>query len=144
MAGLIRIIAAVLSSFALFWAGLGAGLWWDRRPEGVPTLHVKVLFWPVNITAPESLKAKGQRAAADLGECQRNEAAYSRALVAQDAAVGRLKAAGDARAQAAEKAAQEAQTSRRIALARVAAIQAFPETGGACEAADALIKETVR
>lgn len=144
MTAFIRIVAALLSSFALFWAGLGVGLWWDRRPEGVPTFHVKMLFWPVNITAPESLKAKGQHAAADLGQCQRNEATYSRALAAQNAAVGRLEAAGDARVHAAERAADEAKTDRRIALAKVATIQAFPETGGACAAADRLILETVR
>lgn len=144
MTALIRIVAAILSSFALFWVGLGVGLWWDRRPEGVPAFHVKVLFWPVSFSAPESLKARGERSAADLAQCRANTAALSGALDRQNAAVADLKAAGDARTQAAEKAAQQAREDRRIALARVAAIQAFPETGGACAAADALIRSEIR
>jgi hypothetical protein len=56
MITLIRILAAVVSSFALFWAGLGAGLWWDRRPAGDPSFSFRVLFWPVKLSAPNSLQ----------------------------------------------------------------------------------------
>ena len=49
-----RFMVAFVAATALFWAGLGAGFWWDRRAPHTPS--VKVLFW--HWTAPESLKAK--------------------------------------------------------------------------------------
>jgi hypothetical protein len=53
--GLIRIIPATISAFALFFIGAGAVWFWDRRETQVPSFHYKLLFWKVGWTAPKSL-----------------------------------------------------------------------------------------
>lgn len=95
MIAAVRILAAVLSSFALFWFGLAAGLWWDRRPAGDPSFSFRVLFWPVKLSAPNSLqvtvyaRGRADQAAADravAAAAARAQAASSARFAAEDRA----------------------------------------------------------
>lgn len=68
--GLIRIIPAIISAFALFFIGAGGMWWWDRRETQVPAFEFKVLFFKLGWKAPKSL---GQQ----LAEMKAREAAYA-------------------------------------------------------------------
>lgn len=89
ISGFVRVLAAIVSSFALLWVGIAAGLWWDRRPAGVPAVHFRVLFWPVSLSAPASLKAQLLAAQAQVARDREVSAA---AVKAQSASSARIAA----------------------------------------------------
>lgn len=80
----------LLLSFPLLWLGLGAGLWWDRRPPHFPEFTVQVAFFHSKIGFPESLKAHVDRL-----EVERREALQRVATVETQQAAISMKAATD-------------------------------------------------
>ena len=81
-------------------------------------------------------------AKADLNQCRANRLTLEEATQRQNAAVDAAKAAGDARAAALTKAADQAKATAQAANARVAAI--LNRAGSTCADADALILENVK
>ena len=89
LSGFIRALAAILSSFAVLWIGLGVGLWWDRRPAGEPSISFHVLFWPVKLSAPDSL-AVSAYAKGRADQLSADRAATAKAVKAQAASTQRI------------------------------------------------------
>ena len=142
IASAIKILAALFSSFALLWAGIGLAEWWEHRPAGVPTVHLRALFIPVTWRAPDSLAAERDKARADLVRSLTNEKSLTDAIQMQNdtlLSLAHAKAAEDAALAAARKAAVPA---RAKAQATVAQIASTPD-GGSCPAAEALIRQEV-
>lgn len=79
----------------------------------------------------------------DLTTCRDNTTKLQAALAAQNAAVGRLKAEGDARATAAAKAAQDALQARREADKTAAKLSAY-KSADTCPAREAGIADLVK
>jgi len=108
----------------------GPAVWWlDRRPLGAPPLlHWHVLLWSMNWPG-DSLYARGQIAAASLKQCRANEAAQSRAMAAQEAAVQALAAEGQRRSQAASAAVLAAEKRAQGRNQEITAIQNIKPMG---------------
>lgn len=140
MTTFIKVLAAILSSFALFWIGLGVGFWLDRVPHGWPNVAVG----PFHLSLPDSLGAKLDASYANLKVCHGDVSALQAGMEVQNKAVRALQAAGDARAAAAAQAAQAAVQGRAKAAQKVKAIEATPDTAERCPVAEALIRESVK
>lgn len=109
------IIGAVL--VVLICLGGPAVWWWDRRPAHTPSFHVLFFRW----TAPDSLKAKGERALADLSTCHANTATLSKAIASQNASLAAQSRLGAAALAKSETAIQQAQA--KLATANQARVQ---------------------
>jgi hypothetical protein len=141
----LRLFCAVIYAALLFWAGLAVGRGWDQRPAGQPTLSLGPITW----RAPDSLLAQRDAARASLLQCHENVAGLEQAAARQNAAVSALGREGQARAKAADRAAEAAHQDRAAAERRVTEILAAKAQGSLsgpdrCLAADRLILESVR
>jgi hypothetical protein len=58
MVKVLQTLIGLFCATALYWMGLGTGLWYDRRPPDYPQFHVHVLFFHWTWIAPQSLKAQ--------------------------------------------------------------------------------------
>lgn len=124
----------------------GPTVWWlDRRPLGSPPIfHWHVLLWSVNWPG-DSLFAKGERAAADLGQCRTNEATLTVSIAAQNRAVTAMKVKADQMTRNAQEAVQRAEIGLSDAKRRADSIMvAKPVGANECVQAEALIREEVR
>ena len=135
---MLKIIAGIVSTFALFWIGLGAGLWWEHRPAGQPTIHVLFFHW----TAPASLAAKLSVSQSDLTQCHANTAAQADAINVQNSHVAALAAYGEDRARAATEAARQAQGARAVAESRAQTVLALKAGPDVCKSAEAVLRAT--
>lgn len=89
-------------------------------------------------------KPKVAAVKADLEQCRDNNATLQTSINRQNAAVTALKVESDRRAEAGEKAAQEAQRAAVAASTRSASILAQKPGPDACKSAFDLVRSTVR
>lgn len=159
----------LLSTFALFWLGLGAGLWWEHRSGNWPAIPVHIPFvyrgtlgfgeGPaaevprlrkalVDPDTKRTWEAEARERAADLKTCRGNTEALTAAAGRQNAAVAGLRLAGERMTRDATKAVQAASLASRGLSDKAADLLAHPATGpDACArawTAFSHVKESVR
>jgi hypothetical protein len=149
MLSVVKLLAGLVGVFWMALAGAYGVWWWDRRPADVPQpIAFRVLFWPVKIGWPPSLKASLDGRDVLLRQAVANERTVTAALIAQNSRVRALAAAGaTARAEA-----ETATTAYRSALARASAPEARIIAAGTgpgdaterAEAADRLFLESLK
>jgi hypothetical protein len=118
MLSVVKLLAGLVGVFWMAIAGGYAVWWWDRRPADVPQpVAFHVLFWPVKLGWPPSLKASLDGRDGLLRQAVANERTVTAALVTQNGRVRSLAAAGaTARAEA-----ETATAAYRSALVRASA-----------------------
>lgn len=117
----------VVGALWLLWAGIYAGLWWDRRPAGWPHYEVRcclVVHWTLKL--PDSLGAQLASSAGDLKTCRANVSTLDAALSRQNAAVIATAAAGQRMSAEAQAAVLAARAQHRHDMATAARILAEP------------------
>lgn len=132
MVMLIRVIAALISSFALFWAGIGVTEWWEHRPHATPQVHWWILHW----SPPDSLAAQRDAAAGQGKLCQANVVTLQRAISDQNKALSELTAQGQKAKAAASQAVLQALANQQALQTKLDKLKKAPVGATACERAD--------
>lgn len=135
VAGSLSIFGVILViAWSMFKAGNPGTALVTVLVSGAIIAGASVLIWQNQDLRYELAKIKP-----DLEVCQANVAVLDGALTEQNAAVERLKAAGDEAREAAEKQVRTARTARAAAEKRAAAILAAEPEKDACRAATELL-----
>lgn len=117
---MLKLFAALISTFALFWLGIAGTEWYEHRPVGQPTwAHVNFLWFHLGL--PDSLSAKLSSDEGKLKIADDNVARLEHSLTVQNAAIRAASQAGVTAQAGSEKAVAawrlgSAATGRKIAL----------------------------
>lgn len=123
MSAILRFIIMLVGVFWLAIAGAWAMAWWDNRPTHYPQLHLHVWFVAWTWTAPESLRAQRDAAAAQLKTCTANTQTLEAGLATQNAAVQALGVAANSAQAAARSAILRGRASEAMAATRLASLE---------------------
>lgn len=123
--GLIRVIPAIISAFALFFIGVGVTEWWEHRPPNTPNIKVWLFHW----SPPDSLAAQRDKALNDLKACHANVSTLDGALKLQNDSLKAVEAEGSRRLAEAEKAVQRARRGSETARKRAGELLSVAPVG---------------
>jgi hypothetical protein len=131
-----RLVASMLSAFALFWLGIGLTEWWEHRAPGWPSYTASIGPLHHTFSFPDGLGAKlkaseAQRVQWDaaLGQCHDNTKALKAAIDLQNASLAALGQESARRLAGNEKVVQAALAQAARAKQQSAVISAQPPAG---------------
>lgn len=133
---MLKLLAGLISSFALLWIGIGGAEWWERRPTHTPAIHVLFLNW----SPADGLAAQRDADKARLAQAEANVVTLQAGIGRQNAAVDEAEARTKATLLALDQASIQSRNGRAVAESRAQAILARKPEGDACKAAEAVLR----